>query len=92
MTLSTFKGRPVLYLEDLFVREHARGQGLGTILLREVARRALARECDRVEWTVLDWNEPAIRFYKSIGANVEPDWRLVRVAGSALIEFGQHKL
>lgn len=92
MTLSTFKGRPVLYLEDLFVREHARGRGVGSTLLREVARRAAARGCARMEWTVLDWNEPAIRFYKGIGAMVEPDWRLVRVAGPALAEFGQHEL
>lgn len=91
MTLSTFKGRPVLYLEDLFVREHARGNGVGTALLREVARRATARGCTRMEWSVLDWNEPAKQFYVKLGASVESDWRLARIAGSALAEFGQQE-
>ena len=82
--LSTFKGRLVLHLEDLFVQERARGKGLGTRLLREVSLRAVERNCARVEWTVLDWNEPAIEFYKSLGANVDDDWRVVRWERNAI--------
>lgn len=87
--LSTFKGRLVLYLEDLFVRENARGKGLGTSLLREVALQAAKGGYPRVEWAVLDWNEPAVRFYRALGANIDADWRIVQLAGDALEVFGQ---
>lgn len=81
---SSWVGRPGLYLEDLFVRPAARGHGLGKALLSEVARLAIARGCKRLDWVVLDWNEPAINFYKSIGADVKPDWRLCRLTGEQL--------
>lgn len=81
---STFVGRPTLYLEDLFVRPSARGKGVGRALLRELARIAIQRNCGRLEWTVLDWNEPAIGFYRKIGAVPMNDWTINRVAGDAL--------
>ena len=84
---STFVGRPTLYLEDLFVRPAARGKGVGRALLRELARLAIQRNCGRLEWTVLDWNEPAIGFYRKIGAVPMNDWTINRVTGDAL-----HKL
>jgi GNAT superfamily N-acetyltransferase len=82
---STFLGRPGLYLEDLFVRESARGQGVGRALLGHLAALAVARGWGRVDWAVLDWNAPAIRFYESLGATVLPDWRVCRLTGPALI-------
>ena len=81
---STFLGRPGLYLEDLFVQPEHRGLGLGKALLRHLAGVALARGCGRFEWSVLDWNEPSIRFYEAMGASVLPDWRICRVSGAAL--------
>lgn len=81
---STFLGRPGLYLEDLFVREASRGRGIGKALLRHLAGEAIARGYGRVEWAVLDWNEPAIRFYRSLGAVVMEDWRLCRLTGESL--------
>lgn len=87
--LSTFKGKLVLYLEDLFVRECARGKGLGALLLRQVGANAFERGCSRVEWAVLDWNEPAIEFYKRLGARVDTNWRLVRW-GRAAFEALNH--
>jgi GNAT superfamily N-acetyltransferase len=81
---STFLGRPGLYLEDLFVNPEDRGKGHGRALLRHLARIAVERGCARFEWSVLDWNEPAIRFYRSQGAEVMPDWRICRVTGEAL--------
>ena len=81
---STFLGRPGLYLEDLFVNPEDRGKGHGRALLRHLARLAVERGCARFEWSVLDWNEPAIRFYRSQGADVMPDWRICRVTGEAL--------
>ena len=81
---STFEGRPGLYLEDLFVRPAARGSGLGKALLKRLAATALERGCARFEWWVLDWNEPAIGFYKSIGAKPMDDWTVMRVDGPAL--------
>jgi len=81
---STFLGRPGLYLEDLFVRARWRRKGYGRALLVHLARLAAARGCGRFEWSVLDWNEPAIRFYESLGATVLPDWRITRVTGAAL--------
>lgn len=81
---STFLGRRGLYLEDLFVRPEHRRRGYGRELLRHVARLAHARGCGRFEWMALDWNEPAIRFYKSLGAVELAEWRLFRVTGDAL--------
>jgi len=81
---STFLGRKGLYLEDLFVRPEHRGRGYGRALLLHVARVAQERKCGRFEWMALDWNEPAIRFYKSLGAVELAEWRLFRVTGDAL--------
>lgn len=85
---STFLGRRGLYLEDLFVVPQARGRGYGKALIRHVARVAVARGCGRFEWTVLDWNEPAIAFYRALGADLLPDWRICRVTGAALARLG----
>ena len=81
---STFEGRPGIYLEDLFVRPEARGLGLGKALLAELARIAVARNCARLEWWVLDWNEPSIEFYQSLGARAMDEWTVMRVDGAAL--------
>lgn len=81
---STFEGRPGIYLEDLFVRPDARGAGLGKALLVRLAALARSRGCARFEWSVLDWNEPSIGFYKSLGARMMDDWRIMRVDGEAL--------
>ena len=81
---STFEGRPGIYLEDLFVRPEARGHGLGKALLAELARIAVERGCARLEWAVLDWNEPAIGFYKSLGARPMDEWTVMRVDGAVL--------
>ncbi len=81
---STFLARRGLYLEDLFVVPAARGRGYGKALMRHVARVAVERGCGRFEWTVLDWNQPSIDFYKSLGADVLPDWRVCRLTGEAL--------
>jgi GNAT superfamily N-acetyltransferase len=85
---STFLARRGIYLEDLFVVPAARGSGYGKALLRHVARLALERECGRFEWSVLDWNQPAIDFYRAMGAQVLPDWRICRVTGDALAQLG----
>ena len=81
---STFEGRPGLYLEDLFVRPSARGAGLGKALLAALASLAVARGWARFEWSVLDWNTPAIGFYKALGARAMDDWTVMRVDGDAL--------
>jgi len=81
---STFLGRRGLYLEDLFVRPAARGRGVGRALLARLAAIARQRGCGRFEWSVLDWNEPAIGFYRSLGAVPMDDWTVYRVAGPAL--------
>jgi GNAT superfamily N-acetyltransferase len=81
---STWEGRPVLYLEDLFVKQEQRGLGLGRRLMRALATRAKEAHCTRFEWRVLDWNAPAIRFYESLGAELLRDWRVVRIEGAAL--------
>jgi GNAT superfamily N-acetyltransferase len=83
-TYSTFLGRPGMYLEDIFVKPECRGRGRGEALLRHVARLAVERQCGRFEWAVLDWNAPAIGFYRKLGAEVLADWRICRVAGEAL--------
>jgi GNAT superfamily N-acetyltransferase len=82
---STFEGRPGIYLEDLFVEPEARGSGLGKALLARLAQLAMARGCARLEWSVLDWNEPAIKFYASLGAEAMDEWTVNRVDGAALV-------
>ncbi|HUO82126.1 MAG TPA: GNAT family N-acetyltransferase [Gammaproteobacteria bacterium] len=81
---STFLGRPGLYLEDLYVREQARDRGIGRRLLARLALIARQRGCRRLEWWVLDWNEPAIRFYKRLGAEPMQDFTVYRATGDAL--------
>jgi GNAT superfamily N-acetyltransferase len=81
---STFLARPGVYLEDLFVFPRFRGRGLGRILLARLARLAVDRGCGRLEWSVLDWNVDAIRFYQSVGAQAMSDWTVNRVSGEAL--------
>jgi len=83
-SFSTFEGRPGLYLEDLFVRPEARGLGAGKALLARLAAIALARGYARLEWSVLDWNAPAIGFYRSLGAEAMDGWTVNRVTGTAL--------
>jgi len=83
-TYSTFVGRPSIWLEDLFVVPEARGQGGGKALLEELARIAVHRGCGRMEWTVLDWNTPSIRFYEGLGAKLRKDWILTRLTGEPL--------
>jgi GNAT superfamily N-acetyltransferase len=85
---STFLARRGLYLEDLFVVPEARGRGHGKALIRHVARIAVARGCGRFEWAVLDWNRSAIDFYRALGAEVLPDWRICRLTGAALAHLG----
>ncbi len=87
-TYSTFRGRPGLYLEDLFVEPAHRGKGHGKALLAAVARLAVERGCGRLEWSVLNWNEPAIRFYRSVGAAPVDGWTAYRLAGEALRAAG----
>lgn len=84
---STFEGRPGIYLEDLFVRPDARGSGLGKALLGRLAALAVERDCARLEWSVLDWNTPAIDFYKALGAKMMDEWTVMRVDGAALSEL-----
>ena len=78
-TFSTFEGKPTLYLEDLFVKPAYRGKGIGKQFLIDLAEIALKNDCARMEWSVLDWNEPAINFYKSIGAKPMSDWTVYRM-------------
>ncbi|MEY4869689.1 MAG: hypothetical protein RIS11_883, partial [Pseudomonadota bacterium] len=84
---STFEGKPGVYLEDLFVRPEARGAGLGKALLKKLAAIAVERDCARLEWSVLDWNEPAIQFYKALGAKPMDEWTIYRVDGTALAKL-----
>jgi GNAT superfamily N-acetyltransferase len=84
LNFSTWLGRPGLYLEDLFVRPAARGRGLGKALLVYLARVARDRGCGRMEWAVLDWNTPAIEFYRSLGAVAMSEWTVFRLAGPTL--------
>ena len=81
---STFLGQPGVFLEDLFVEPAHRGKGHGKALLRAVARLAVERDCARLEWSVLDWNEPAVRFYEALGAVPADDWVIYRLTGEAL--------
>ena len=84
---STFLARPGLYLEDLFVSPEFRGRGIGKALLLHLARLANQRGCGRMEWSVLDWNQPAIEFYESIGAERKSDWTICRLTGPALAQY-----
>ena len=87
-TFSTFEGRPGLWLEDLFVREPARGLGLGRALLQAVATEAVGRGFARLEWSVLDWNTPAIGFYRKLGAQPMDGWTTMRLEGTMLAVTG----
>lgn len=84
---STFLARPGLYLEDLFVQPEYRGRGLGKALLLHLAKLANARGCGRMEWNVLDWNQPAIDFYESLGAQRMKEWKLCRLTGDSLRRY-----
>jgi GNAT superfamily N-acetyltransferase len=84
---STFLARPGLYLEDLFVMPEHRGRGIGRALILHLARLANERGCGRMEWAVLDWNEPAIRFYESLGARRLDDWTTCRLSGDGLRQY-----
>ena len=84
---STWLGRNGIYLEDLFVRLEDRGQGAGLALLRHLARLAVQRDCGRFEWAVLDWNQPAIEFYRAAGARPMDEWTVYRMEGAALRDF-----
>lgn len=88
-TFSTFRGQPGIYLEDLFVQPEYRGQGIGKALLGSLAKIALERKCGRLEWAVLDWNESAIGFYKSLGASPLEDWITYRIADEPLAELAR---
>lgn len=83
-TYSTFLARPTLYLEDLFVLPEERGGGAGKALLKALARIAVRRGCGRLEWAVLDWNRPAIGFYKRLGARLNKQWIITRLTGTPL--------
>lgn len=85
---STFLTRPGIYLEDLFVLPEERGRGYGKALLTALGRLAVERGCGRLEWSVLNWNEPSIRFYKSLGAVPKDEWTINRVSGEALGRLG----
>lgn len=85
---STFEGKPGIYLEDLFVRPDARGSGLGKALLAHLAALAVERDCARLEWSVLDWNEPAIGFYQKLGARLMDEWTVMRLDGAELSQLG----
>jgi GNAT superfamily N-acetyltransferase len=86
---STFLAKPGLYLEDLYVKPEHRGRGLGKALLEHLGALAVQRDYGRFEWSVLDWNEHAIRFYQGMGATLLPDWRICRVTGDALQRFAR---
>jgi GNAT superfamily N-acetyltransferase len=87
-TYSTFAAARGIYLEDLFVRPEFRGRGYGKALLANLAKHALAADAGRVEWSVLDWNEPSIQFYESLGAERVKGWHIYRLADDALKQFG----
>src|SRR5438128_305077 len=88
---STFLGRPGLYLEDLFVIPEMRGRGFGRAMLVHLAKIARERNCGRFEWAVLDWNEPAIEFYKRLGAVAMSDWTIFRMTGDALDRLSKER-
>lgn len=84
---STFLTKPGIYLEDLFVLPEFRRKGIGKAILKYLAQLAVERNCGRLEWSVLDWNEPAIAFYEKLGATVLPDWRICRVTENSLFQL-----
>jgi GNAT superfamily N-acetyltransferase len=86
---STFLSRKGLYLEDLYVKQSRRGKGYGRLMLVALAKLAVERQCGRFEWSVLDWNAPAINFYKGMGAELLPDWRICRVTGDSLTSLAK---
>jgi len=86
---STFLALPGIYLEDLFVKPELRGHGIGKALLKYLAQLAVERKCGRLEWSVLDWNKPAIDFYKSFGASPMDEWTVYRLTGESLINFAK---
>ena len=86
---STWLGKNGLYLEDLYVSPEFRGLGAGKALLKHLARIAVAKNCGRFEWSVLDWNEPAIRFYQSLGAKPQDEWVPYRLTGQALVDLAE---
>ena len=86
---STFLGRPGIYLEDLFVKPEYRGKGFGKLLLAYLAKLAVERNCGRLEWAVLDWNEPAIKFYESLGAQPMEEWVVNRLIGEPLVKLSE---
>ncbi len=88
---STFEGKPGIYLEDLFVNPEARGTGLGTAMLAELARLAVERDCARLEWSVLDWNAPSIGFYKALDAKPMDEWTVFRLDGDALTSMAARR-
>ena len=90
-TYTTFVGRPTLYLEDLFVLPAERGHGAGRALLRALAKIAVRHGCGRMEWAVLDWNAPSIRFYKRLGAKLRKEWILARLTGAPLRRLAHRK-
>lgn len=87
-SFSTFLGRPGIYLEDIYVKPQYRGSGIGTTLLSKLARLAAERKCGRMEWAVLNWNEPSIGFYKSLGARPMDEWTVYRLTGDQLSRLG----
>jgi GNAT superfamily N-acetyltransferase len=88
-TVSTFLGRPTLYVEDVFVAPAHRGAGIGRAIFADLARRAVAEGCGRMEWAVLDWNAPSIAFYRAIGARPREGWTVQRLTGEALAALAQ---
>ncbi|KAF1052403.1 MAG: Acetyltransferase YpeA [Stenotrophomonas maltophilia] len=89
-TYAALRGQPGLHVEVLFVLPAARGQGVGRALLTALARLALERECGRLEWPVLDWNEPALDFYRRLNAQPQDDWTLHHLSGEALLSLARH--
>ena len=86
---STFLGKPGIYLEDLYVKKEFRGRGYGKKLLSHLAKLTIERDCGRLDWSVLDWNKPAIEFYKSIGAELKNEWIITRVSGEQLLKLAE---
>lgn len=92
LNYSTFRGSHGLYVEDIFVRPAFRGRGIGKALMANLARRCIAEGYSRCEWAVLEWNAPAIAFYKSIGAQILNDWRICRLSDEALAQFAGREI
>lgn len=88
LNFSSFRGRHGVYLEDIFVRPALRGRGIGKALMARLAGRCVENNWARMEWSVLDWNEPSIAFYRSLGATVMDDWKICRLTGDAMMKFG----